>query len=233
MPRVTLEIEPQDRRSPMTTPTVFHGAVALAIFASAGSGASQIPSDFTPVSGTIQSVSDSLVAVQTANGAVLVRLVRPFTVYAFGPSDLAHVTPHTFVGITSVKQADGSERASEIHILPEALRGTGEGSYMMGTTDQAGNPNRMTNGAVVESRMTNGSVDSSSDRSNGERVLRIAFKGGTQTITIPGDVPVTLAAPTGQPLTPGTRAYILATKRPDGTYSARSALLARNPSPGR
>jgi hypothetical protein len=37
----------------------------------------------------------------------------------------------SFVGVTSVPQPDGAQRATEIHIFPEELRGTGEGSYLM------------------------------------------------------------------------------------------------------
>ncbi len=49
------------------------------------------------------------------------------------------------MGVTSVKQADGTELATEIHIFPEELRGLGEGSYMMNLT-AGGDNNRMTNG---------------------------------------------------------------------------------------
>lgn len=47
------------------------------------------------------------------------------------PGDLSHLKDRDFVGVTSVKQADGTERAVRIGILPEELRGVGEGSYMM------------------------------------------------------------------------------------------------------
>ena len=59
------------------------------------------------------------------------KLVQPFHLYAGVPGDLSHLKDTNFVGVTSVKQPDGTERASAIGILPEELRGVGEGSYMM------------------------------------------------------------------------------------------------------
>ena len=46
-----------------------------------------------------------------------------------GQSDRAHITDGSFLGITSVTDPDGSQRAVEVHVFPEAMRGTGEGSY--------------------------------------------------------------------------------------------------------
>ena len=40
---------------------------------------------------------------------------------------LADVKQGGFVGITAMPQPDGTQKAIEIHIFPEAMRGTGEG----------------------------------------------------------------------------------------------------------
>jgi len=79
-------------------------------------------------------------------------------VYDREPGKLADVKDNSFVGITTVKQPDGSEKATEIHIFPEELRGMGEGSRMMAQNPAGG---RMTNGAVSSSRMTNGAATQS------------------------------------------------------------------------
>ena len=44
---------------------------------------------------------------------------------------MSHVTSTSFVGVTSVKQADGTELAKQINIFPAELRGIGEGSNML------------------------------------------------------------------------------------------------------
>ena len=93
-----------------------------------------------------------------------VAIAQPFQVYTRAPSDLSKVQEKTFIGVTTVKQPDGSERATEIHIFPEELRGLGEGSRMMPATGTSAS--RMTNGNVSASRMTNG-TPSQSRMSNG------------------------------------------------------------------
>ena len=71
-----------------------------------------------------------------------VKLAQPLHLYVRIPGDLSHLKDTNFVGVTSVKQPDGSERAVRIGILPEELRGVGEGSYMMNQAAGAA-PNRL------------------------------------------------------------------------------------------
>jgi hypothetical protein len=40
---------------------------------------------------------------------------------------LSDIKQNSFIGVTGMPQADGSQKAVEIHIFPEAMRGTGEG----------------------------------------------------------------------------------------------------------
>ena len=44
-------------------------------------------------------------------------------------ADRAALTNGSFLGITSVTEPDGSQRAVEVHVFPESMRGTGEGSH--------------------------------------------------------------------------------------------------------
>ena len=41
--------------------------------------------------------------------------------YTRVPSDLSKVTDNSFIGVATVKQPDGSERATEIHVATRAL----------------------------------------------------------------------------------------------------------------
>jgi hypothetical protein len=141
------------------------------------------------------------------------------------------------VGVTSVKQPDGSERATEIHIFPEELRGTGEGSRLMQQATGNGHPSTMTNGTVSGARMTNGSV-AGSRMTNGtsagvkaDSTLTVTYQGGTQTITIPAGVTVTEIALTQQKLAPGTNVVVLTKTGSDGAVTASTVMLA--PTAGR
>jgi hypothetical protein len=44
-------------------------------------------------------------------------------------ASLSDIKQGSFVGITGMPQPDGSQRALEVHIFPESMRGTGEGHY--------------------------------------------------------------------------------------------------------
>ena len=59
---------------------------------------------------------------------VSVTMGQPFKVYSRTPAAMADVKPSSFIGVTTVKQADRSELATEIHVFPEELRGLGEGA---------------------------------------------------------------------------------------------------------
>jgi len=47
-----------------------------------------------------------------------VTLTQPFQLFARAPGDLANVKDSSFVGVTSVKQSDGTEKATEITSSP-------------------------------------------------------------------------------------------------------------------
>ncbi len=188
-----------------------------------------------PVRGMITSVTDSSITVATAGGEQEIRIVRPLRIYMRTASDLAHVTPKSFVGITSVAQPDGSQRATEIHVFPEELRGTGEGSRMI--EQAAGNgarstmtngtvsPSRMTNGSVAGSRMTNGTVGTTSAGTS----MTVEYKEGTQTIVIPPAVPVTIIGPTQTTLSAGTNVLVVIRKGADGRPATSTVMLAGAP----
>ena len=40
---------------------------------------------------------------------------------------LSDIKDNAFIGVTGMPQSDGSQKAVEIHIFPEPMRGTGEG----------------------------------------------------------------------------------------------------------
>ena len=183
----------------------------------------------TMIRGTVTSVSLTALVVQSDSGSVTIKVNEPFRVYDRAAGSLADVKDNTFVGVTSVKQPDGSERATEIHIFPDALRGLGEGSRMMAP---AGEANRMTNGAVSSSRMTNGTA-SASRMSNGTiagangSTITVQYEGGSQAIVVPANTPVTEIKPTSKALAAGDVVVVPATRTPDGSLTTSRALLAR------
>ena len=200
--------------------------------APAAQASAQTPATQEPmlVRGAVATISADRLVIKGDTGAVTLKLTQPVQVYQSAPGKLADVKDSTFIGVTTVKQSDGSERATEIHIFPEALRGTGEGSRMMAQRPSAA-ASRMTNGNVSASRMTNGSAtqsrmsNGSVSNSNGSTFV-VSYAGGSQTVTVPPSTPVTEIKLVPTKLATGDTVTVLVTKAADGSLSADKAFIA-------
>ena len=101
------------------------------------------------VKGKLQTVTSKSLDIVTPSGVVHVKVEQPLTTYEAIPSDLSRITSDSYVGVTSVKQANGTEVAKQIKIFPAELRGLSEGSNMIEAAPGAVSQSRMTNGSVV------------------------------------------------------------------------------------
>jgi hypothetical protein len=186
------------------------------------------------VRGRLVSVSDTALTVESQSGQTRIAISQPLEVYSRVPAKLSDVKPNSFVGVTSVPQSDGTLRATEIHIFPEKLRGTNEGSFLMGHRGGGGGSgggapqggNTMTNGTVAGTRssgnrMTNGTVGAQSATS-----ILVRFQSDSQTIVIPPDVRVTAIALTKTKLVTGMNVVIQTTRSPDGALKASTVMLS-------
>ena len=167
------------------------------------------------VIGKLQSFDGKSLDVATAAGVVHVVVKGHLTTYKQIPSDLSHVAGASYIGVASAEQ-DGKQVAKQIFIFPAELRGAAEGSVL---TDPPGatSHSRMTNGTVSRpaashSRMTNGTVQ----QSNGTTLV-VNYQDGSQTISVPSDVPVTQVAAQQVAFTPGDVVYATTKKLADGT----------------
>jgi len=170
------------------------------------------------VLGKVQSFTDSSLDVATPTGVIHVKVTQPLATYKQIPSDLNHVTSNSYVGVASVQQADGTELAKQVIIFPKELRGAAEGSVLLDAPG-ATTHNRMTNGsvskpAVSPSRMTNGTV-----QKGGSSTLAVRYQDGSQTISLPAGVPVTLVAKVTVTLGAGDTIYAATEKTLDGTLT--------------
>jgi len=172
-----------------------------------------------PISGVIgklQSFSGSSLDVMTSSGAVHIAVKQPLTTYKQIPSDLSHVTPASYIGVASTEQANGKQVAKQVFIFPAELSGAAEGSVL---TDPPGatTHSRMTNGSVSsppvsQSRMTNGTV-----QKGGGTTLMVRYQEGSETISVPPNVPVTEVAPQKVTFSAGDVVYATTQRLPDGT----------------
>jgi len=92
------------------------------------------------------------------------------------PAKLTDVKPGVYVGVASLSAGDaGPQKALEIHIFPESMRGVGEGSR----------PFDLAPGSA----MTNGAVGARVERVDGPEII-VAYAGGEQTIAVDKSTPV-------------------------------------------
>ena len=187
------------------------------------------------VRGAIQTVDGQALTIATSAGSVRVQLAPSTAIATVVQSDRAHLTDGSFLGITSVVAPDGSRRAVEVHVFPESMRGTGEGSrgwdWPGASADSKmtnGTASKMTNGTVSSSTMTNGTVTA-----DGGSSLTLQYKDGaskgSQAITIPPGVPVDAIEP-GQSadLQPGVHVFVVATRDSAGVLVADRVLVGKD-----
>jgi hypothetical protein len=191
------------------------GASAFALLFATSIAAAQQP-DIVRVRGTIESVDGSILNVKARDGAMMkVKLADNAPVRAVVKMSIADVKQGSFVGITAMPQPDGTQKAIEIHIFPEAMRGTGEGHRPWDL--------------MPNSTMTNANVESAVASADG-KTLVLKYKDGEKTFIVPANVVVITYAPaTMADLKPGEKVFVGAAKKlPDGTAEAPNITVSRN-----
>jgi Domain of unknown function (DUF5666) len=164
--------------------------------------------DTVRVRGTIEHVDGNNLTVKSRDGADLkVALAPNALVVAIVKASLADIKQGSFVGVTGMPQADGSQRAIEVHIFPESMRGTGEGHY----------PWDLRPGST----MTNANVEQTVTGVDGQ-VFSVKYKDGEKKLIVPPDATIVTYMPGDKSeLKPGTKIFVaFAKKLPDGTLEA-------------
>ncbi len=159
------------------------------------------------LSGVIENVDGHTVAAKSDKGAELkLNLADKVTVVVVVKASLSDIKPGDFIGSGAMAQPDGTQKAIEVHIFPESMRGTGEGFRPW---------------TRPGSTMTNGTVGAAVTGVNGQ-VITVTYKGGEQKIVVPPGVPVVrFELGDMSALTPGAPfAVLAAVKQPDGSFNA-------------
>ena len=157
------------------------------------------------IRGTIESVDGDVYVVKNRDGAEMkVTMTDKPLFVAIVKATMADIKPGMFVGSTGMTQPDGSQKAIEVHIFPESMRGTGEGHY-----DWDLKPNtKMTNANVEQ---TVGGVDG--------QMLSVKYKDGEKKLLVtPETAVVTYVTGDKSDLKPGIKVFVGAGKKlADGT----------------
>ena len=186
------------------TRLVFAALLALAVSPALAQAPQGIP---TRIRGTIETFAGHSLAVDSRDGMRLTITLAPnFAVLGVAKRRLADLKPGDYVGVTAVTGTDGRQHAVEVHILPEKMRGLGEGQRPWDLM-----PNSLMTNATV-ARVT---------AAPEEHVLHLTYKGGAAEFVIGPSTMIVGYVP-GDPslLKPGAAVFVIAFKQPDGSLKA-------------
>jgi hypothetical protein len=191
--------------------------MALALAACVVTGASAFAED-TParVRGTLQKMEGNSLTIATQGGKeASVTLKDGAPVIAVTKGAMSDIKSNSFVGITAMPQPDGTQKAVEVHVFEESLRGTGEGHYPWDL--------------MPSSTMTNGAVAEQVQKVEGN-TLQVKYKDGEKTIVVPSNAEVVnLVAGGKDDLKTGAHVLIPRwEKQGDGAWQATVVVVGRD-----
>lgn len=152
-------------------------SIAIALFSAVATTAAfaQQPQT-TRLRGVIEKIDGRTVLAKSAKGEPLkLNLGDKVLVVAVVKASAADIKEGLFVGSGAMPQPDGSQKALEVHIFAESMRGTGEG-------------HRPWDGAP-NSTMTNGTVGATVASVDGP-VITLKYKDGEKKIVVTPNVPI-------------------------------------------
>jgi hypothetical protein len=191
------------------------GAAVIAIAASMPCGVLAQETQTVRLRGTIEKLDDNLLTVKSRDGSDLkVILSDKVLVLGVENASLADIREGYFVGSAAMPQADGSQKALEVHIFPETMRGTGEGHRPY---------------SIPNSTMTNGTVEATVASVDGS-VLTLKYKGGEKKIIVSPGIPILRyeVGDKGDLKTGAAFTILSAAKTSDGMYQTERINVGRN-----
>ena len=159
------------------------------------------------IRGTVEKIDGQNLTVKARNGETMnVKLAENYVVMGVAKASVADIGSGKFIGTTTVGEREGALVALEVHIFPEAMRGTGEGHY-----DWDLRP---------ESKMTNANVANVVNMGK-DRVLTVQYKGGEKKVLVPENAAVVSFMPADRSeIKPGASIFLVSQRQPDGSLTA-------------
>lgn len=187
-------------------PIAFAAVFSIFVLESFGACAQQAPAS-NRVRGEIQSVNGDILVVKSRDGTnVMAKMTPDVRVTGVTRITLADIKPGSYIGVTSIPDVDGKQKATEVHVFPESMRGAGEGSRPWDTR-----PN---------SSMTNGGLEKTVEGNDGH-TLTVKYKDGEkQVVVTPETELVTFVPAERSELKPGAKIVAFTVRGDDGSLQA-------------
>jgi hypothetical protein len=157
----------------MNTMRIFTAAAFATVIAVSTASAQQTA---VRVAGTIDKIDGNILSIKAPNGLVTLKLADNALIVGVVKASVADIKEGSYIGSGAVPQPDGSQKAVEVHIFHDSMRGTGDGHR----PGWPGAPNgTMTNGAVGQ---TVSGVDGP--------VVTVKYNGGEKKIIVGPTTPI-------------------------------------------
>ena len=198
------------RRSSLVRPLVAMAMVAASTYAIA----QQSPTP-SRVRGTIESVDGDVLSVKSRSGEdVKLHMTPDMRLVGISKISLSDIKVGSFIGTTTVPGPDGMPTAVEVHVFPEEMRGTGEGSRPYDLRPDS----TMTNATVAESVV-----------GNDGHTLLVKYKDGEKKVSVPSETPVVTYVPADKSdLKAGAKVIAFMKKLPDGSFETNRVSVGRD-----
>jgi hypothetical protein len=199
------------RRSTLFRPLA---AIALVAVSAIAALAQQSPTP-SRVRGTIEGVDGDVLEVKSRGGDdVKLHMAGDIKVVGIIKIGLADIKVGSFIGTTTVPGPDGAPSAVEVHVFPENMRGTGEGSRPYDLRPNS----TMTNATVAESVV-----------GNDGHTLLIKYKDGEKKVVVSPETPVVTYVPADKSdLKAGAKVIAFMKKLPDGSFETNRVSVGRD-----
>jgi hypothetical protein len=207
---------PETPFMPVRRWTFMRPLVAVAVVAASSLyAAAQQPPTPSRVRGTIESVDGDALSVKSRSGEnVKLHMTGDIRLVGIVRISLADIKLGSFIGTTTVPGPDGRQDAVEVHVFPEAMRGTGEGSRPYNLR-----PN---------STMTNAPVAETVAGKDGQTLI-IKYKDGEKKVVVGPDTPVVTYVPADKSeLKAGAKIIAFVKQLPDGSFETNRISVGRD-----
>jgi hypothetical protein len=167
------------------------------------------------IRGTIEGVDGDVLTVKSRGGEdVKLHMTGDMRVAGITKISLSDIKVGSFIGTTTVPGPDGTQNAVEVHVFPESMRGTGEGSRPWDLRPNS----TMTNATVAESVA-----------GNDGHTLTVKYKDGEKKVVVSPETPVVTYVPGDKSdLKAGAKAIAFVKKLPDGSFQTDRVGVGRD-----
>lgn len=175
----------------------------------------QQPPTPSRVRGSIEAVKGDVLEVKSRGGEdYALRMTPDIRIVGIVKIALSDIKVGAFIGTTTVPGEGGLQNAVEVHVFPENMRGTGEGSRPYDLRPNSS----MTNATISESVV-----------GNDGHTLMIKYKDGEKKVLVSQETPVVTYVPADRSdLKPGAKIIAFMKKLPDGSFETNRVSVGRD-----